>query len=238
MRDAQAEDWLIAFDRYRGALGLIHQTTIANCMMLLFVGDASRWFEMIRETIDQTNPYDDLRLKFRARFVQSHDADDAFDQLRSLRQKGSAFEYTFKFQRLALRVKGLDTKTACRLLKGGLKPEIRVFVENHPSSQDLDLNSLISLVERIDRAPSQFPSGRHQPAYPRTQYSHNGPQPMELDSIRAVPAESSRSRFQGPIRSRQQQKQHDYANNLCLYCHRAGHRVASCPQKAGKARAQ
>ncbi|KAF9154657.1 hypothetical protein DFQ26_000179 [Actinomortierella ambigua] len=235
MRDARAEDWLVGFDRYRCALGLTHQTTIANCMMLLFIGDASRWFEMVRETIDTTRPYDDLRAKFRQRFVQSHDADDAFDQLRVLKQKGSAFDYTFQFQRLALRVKGLDNQTACRMLKGGLKPEIRVFVENHPSSQDLDLNSLISLIERVDRSPSHASSGRHQQTHARTPF---GPQPMELDSIRAAPAESSRSRFQGPVRNRQQQKQHDFANNLCLYCHRAGHRVAACPQKAGKARAQ
>ncbi|KAF9151906.1 hypothetical protein DFQ26_001088, partial [Actinomortierella ambigua] len=40
MRDARAEDWLVGFDRYRCALGLTHQTTIANCMVLLFTGDA------------------------------------------------------------------------------------------------------------------------------------------------------------------------------------------------------
>ncbi|KAF9974584.1 hypothetical protein BGZ73_001982 [Actinomortierella ambigua] len=44
----------------------------------------------------------DLKTKFSARSFQTHDSDDAFDQLCTLRQTVSAFDYTFKFQRLAL----------------------------------------------------------------------------------------------------------------------------------------
>ncbi|KAG0221185.1 hypothetical protein BGW42_008182, partial [Actinomortierella wolfii] len=233
LRDSRAEDWLMSFQRYCTFLNITDQNMAANCLALLLTGDASRWFEIVRDTIDPNNPFEDLKAKFRARFIQSHDADDAFDQLRTLRQTGSAFDYTFKFQRLALRVKNLDAHTACRLLKGGLKPETRQFVENHPSALDHDLNALISLIERVDRSP--YTASRH------SQNKHRSdpyqPQYMELDSVRVQPHGSSQSRFQGPPRNKQQQKQYDFEHNLCLYCHKPGHRVANCPKKSGKARA-
>lgn len=255
VRDARAEDWLVAFDRYCD-VAKIPKTGSARvqCAALLMIGDASRWYSEIESDLDDPSnkdePYETFKTKFRERFVKTFDADDAFDQLRRLTQaRRSVTDYSNEFLRLRTRIKDLDKKTACRLYKGGLNPDIRQFLENHPSIAEGNLNGLISLAERLDRTPRNeryhhrplfnhhHQRQHHQQHQPQQQPRHTSltdsyPQPMELDAIQRS-YNNSQSRFQQSI-SKEEQKKNDFTKGQCFYCHKTGHLIGDCPARAKK----
>lgn len=259
-RDARAEDWLVAFDRYCD-VAKIPKTGDARvqCAALLMIADASRWFVEIEDDLGKlgTNgeSYELFKTKFRERFVNTYDADDAFDHLRRLLQgRRSVTIYSNEFLRLRTRIKDLDKKAACRLYKGGLNPEIRQFLENHPSISEGDLSGLIALAERLDRTPRNeryqqrsFDNHYHQrqqnhsQQQPRhTPQTESYPQPMELDEMQRSYS-NTRSRFQHSP-SKNDQKKLDSAKGQCFYCHKSGHLINDCPARTktnlGKASAQ
>ncbi|KAF9271648.1 hypothetical protein BGZ74_005760, partial [Mortierella antarctica] len=93
------------------------------------------------------SPYQVFRYKFRQHFVNVNDAEDAFDQLRDLRQKRSINEYITLFERYRNCLNNFDDIDAVRFFCGGLKPEIRQLVDNHPDIAADDINGLIVLTE-------------------------------------------------------------------------------------------
>jgi hypothetical protein len=157
-RDTRAEDWLDRFERYCDAAEI--STTGQECIIcasLLMINAASRWFKQLgtlaATTINNTpfTPYEVFKYKFRQCFVNSNDAEDAFDLIRDLRQKRSVNEYVTLFERYRSRMSYFDDKDAVRFFRGGLKPEIRQLVDNHPEIADDDINGLIALAERLDK---------------------------------------------------------------------------------------
>lgn len=244
-RDARAEDWLIRFERICMAFSKdITADEMYAAATLSLIKDASRWYENIKDSIKATathSIYVVFKTKFRERFIQEHDANDAFDQLRNLNQgKRSATEYVNLFMKLHSRISDLNDTNACRLLRGGLRADLRRFVENHPAVNDF--NSLVALVERLDHMPRSTPQTYHnnfQNQYrPRPQQQNSNrftppsesfPQPMELDSIQ------SKNR-----KPRDQQKKTDFENGLCFYCHAPGHTINGCPKRSknGSGKAQ
>ncbi|KAF9305305.1 hypothetical protein BG003_001398, partial [Podila horticola] len=157
-RDTRAEDWLVRFERYCNAAHIpeIGQDRIL-CAGLLLIDGASRWYDQLG-TISEAmingkrlSPYQVFKYKFRQRFVNSNDAEDAFDQIRDLRQKRSVNEYVTLFERYRSRLNNFDDRDAVRFFRGGLKPELRQLVDNHPDIADDDINGLIALAERLDK---------------------------------------------------------------------------------------
>ncbi|KAK3806568.1 MAG: hypothetical protein J3R72DRAFT_507192 [Linnemannia gamsii] len=126
------------------------------------------------------------------------------------------------------RITHFDDKDAVRFFRGGLKPEIRQLVDNHPEIADDDINGLIALAERLDKMNKhnrQFTRTFRPPQAPRVQETF--PQPMELDAIHAHP--NTQSKFQRP-QSKDKAKKSDLAKGLCFYCHEPGHMIGSCPK--------
>ncbi|KAF9117243.1 hypothetical protein BGW39_002416 [Mortierella sp. 14UC] len=238
-RDIRAEDWLIRFERYCKAARIPEtgQDRIL-CAGLLLTDSASRWYDQLgtisEATINGTSlsPYGVFKYKFRQRFVDSNDAEDAFDRLRDLRQKRSVNEYVILFEKFRSRITHFDDKDAVRFFRGGLKPEIRQLVDNHPEIADDDINGLIALAERLDKMNKherQFTRTFRPPQTPRAQETF--PQPMELDAIHAHP--NTQSKFQRP-QSKDEAKKSDLAKGLCFYCHEQGHMIGSCPKRNKK----
>ncbi|KAG0318228.1 hypothetical protein BG000_004301 [Podila horticola] len=153
-RDTHAEDWLVRFERYCNAAHIPEtgQDRIL-CAGLLLTEGASRWYEQLGSIASATingkmlTPYQVFKYKFRQRFVNTNDAEDAFDQIRDLRQKRSVNEYITLFERYRSRLSNFDDRDAVRFFRGGLKPELRQLVDNHPEIADDDINGLIALAE-------------------------------------------------------------------------------------------
>lgn len=238
-RDARAEDWLVRFERYCSAARIAEtgQERIL-CAGLLLTGNASRWYDQLGTIIGTTiggrslTPYEVFKYRFRQRFINSNEAEDAFDRIRELRQRKSVSEYVTDFERIRGRMTDFNDKDAVRFFRGGLKPEIRQLVDNHPEIADDDINGLIALAERLDKMNKNERLNhnyRRQPSH-RTTYEHREsyPQPMEIDAIRAHP--NTQSRFQKPPK-RDQVRQKDIVNNGCFYCHKTGHRINDCPER-------
>jgi len=157
-RDSRAEDWLVYFERYCNAAHIAETgQDRVHCAGLLLTGDASRWYKRLgtiaEATVDgkRLSPYQVFKYKFRQRFINANYAEDAFDQIRNLRQKGSVNEYVTLFEKYRSRLSDFDDKNAVRFFRGGLKPELRQLVDNHPDIADDDINGLIALAERRDK---------------------------------------------------------------------------------------
>lgn len=247
-RDTRAEDWLTRFERYCNAAGIpaTGQDRIL-CAGLLLVDGASRWFDQLGPINDAKIDGEDLsayqvfKKKFRQRFVNTNNAEEAFDQLRDLRQKRSVSEYVTLFETYRSRTTHFDDRDAVRFFRGGLKPEIRQLVDNHPEIADDDINGLISLAERLDKMNKherQY-SRVYRPPHRSSHHTHSSetsesfPQPMEIDSARSHP--NTQSKFQRPqsnfrsSRSKDEVKKTDLAKGLCFYCHNPGHMIDACP---------
>jgi len=239
-RDARAEDWLKRFERYCAAARIAEtgQERIL-CAGLLLTGNASRWYDQLGTIIGTTigdkalSPYEDFKYRFRQRFINSNEAEDAFDRIRELRQRRSVNEYVTEFERIRSRMTIFDDKDAVRFFRGGLKPEIRQLVDNHPEIDDDDINGLIALAERLDKMNKGERLNHNYRRHPSSRLTHHEhresyPQPMEIDAIRAHP--NTQSRFQKPSK-RDQVRQKDIENNGCFYCHKTGHRISDCPER-------
>ncbi|KAG0066186.1 hypothetical protein BGZ93_002751, partial [Podila epicladia] len=146
-RDVRAEDWFVRFERYCNAARISEtgQDRIL-CAGLLLTEGASRWFDQLgtitaaRINGVDLSPYGVFKYKFRQRFVDANDSENAFDQIRELRQKRSVNEYVTIFERIRSRLTDFDDKDAVRFFRGGLKPELRQLVDNHPDIADDDIN--------------------------------------------------------------------------------------------------
>ncbi|KAF9272772.1 hypothetical protein BGZ68_002111, partial [Mortierella alpina] len=192
------------------------------------------------------SPYQVFKKKFRQRFVKTNDAEDAFDQLRDLRQKRSVSEYVTLFETYRSRTTHFSDRDAVRFFHGGLKPEIRQLVDNHPEIADDDITGLISLAERLDKMSKPERQFNHafRPSHrPPSQHRHqetydNYPQPMELDSAQSHP--NAQSKFQQPrtsrprSKSKEEIKRSDLENGRCFYCHEPGHIIDICPIRTKK----
>lgn len=253
-RDTRAEDWLIRFERFCNAAGIPatgHERI--HCIGLLLVDGASRWFDQLgpinNAVIDGENltAYQVFKRKFRQRFVNANNAEEAFDQLRDLRQKRSVSEYVTLFEKYRSRTTHFDDRDAVRFFRGGLKPEIRQLVDNHPEIADDDINGLISLAERLDKMGKherQYHRGYrppHRPSHhnaPRNDSAESYPQPMELDAVRSHP--NAQSKFQRPksrfpsFQSKDEVRKADLTKGLCFYCHEPGHIIDACPIRTTK----
>jgi len=83
-RDTRAEDWLIRFERYCKAANISEtgQDRII-CAGLLLTDAASRWYEQLGTITDAVidgrslSPYQVFKYKFRQRFVNANNAEDA-----------------------------------------------------------------------------------------------------------------------------------------------------------------
>ena len=69
------------------------------------INDASHWYEQLGEITDamidgqQLSAYQVFKFKFHQYFINTNDAEDAFDQIRNLQQKCSVSEYITLFTR-------------------------------------------------------------------------------------------------------------------------------------------
>jgi len=242
-RDNRAEDWLDRFDRYCNLIQVAEtgQDRIL-CASMLLIDAASRWYKQLGTITEATingrrlTPYQVFQYKFRQRFVNANDAEDAFDQIRDLRQKRSVTEYVTLFEKFRSRLDDFDDKDAVRFFRGGLKPELRQLVDNHPDIADDDINGLIALAERLDKmnkSERQFSrSNRQKYNFVQTSVKEEKfPQPMEIDAVKAHP--NAQSKFQRPM-SKEEIRQNDFANDLCFYCHQPKHLISSCPARNKK----
>ncbi len=228
LRDSRAEDWLTRFLRYCNAAEISEdgQERI-TCAGLLFTGNASRWFDQLGTIEGMTllgvdhSPYETFLFRFRQRFINANDAEDAFDQIRELRQKRSVNEYVMQFEKIRSRIDNFDDRDAVRFFRGGLKPEIRQLVDNHPEISVHDINGIIALAERLDKM--KYPRSFSRPYHPPTAIE-SYPQPMELDAAYVD------SRYPRPS-SRDANRKADLAGGLCFYCHKPGHMIGACPMR-------
>jgi len=140
------------------------------------------------------------------------------------------------FEKLRTRLNDFNDKDAVRFFRGGLKPELRQLIDNHPDIADDDINGLIALAERLDKmnkSERQFSRSNRQPYKPvhTSVKEETFPQPMEIDAVKAHP--NAQSKFQRPM-SKEEIRQNDFANNLCFYCHEPKHLISSCPARNKK----
>ena len=201
------------------------------------IDDASRWYEQLSEITEATidgqklSAYQVFKFKFRQRFINANDAEDAFDQIKNLQQKRSVNEYVTLFTRYHSRLTEFTDKDAVRFFCSGLKPELHQLVDNHPDIAKDDINGLIALTERLDKmnkSERQFSRSHHKPNFYSSSYvkEETFPQPMDLDSVRAQ--ENTQSKFQHPILKDDLQRK-DFEKSLCFYCHEPGHMINLCP---------
>ncbi|KAG0065889.1 hypothetical protein BGZ92_005450, partial [Podila epicladia] len=91
------------------------------------------------------SPYQVFKYKFHHRFINANDAEDAFGLIRDLCQKRSVNKYVTLFKRYHSHLNDFDDKDAVHFFRGGLKPELRQLINNHPDIASDDINSLIPM---------------------------------------------------------------------------------------------
>ena len=98
--------------------------------------------------------------------------------------------------------------------------------------QPTTLDEAIALAIRIDRRIQTRRRERGRPSLPTTSPKHN-PAPVSPSSATSSPLDQSDPMEIGRASITPAERQRRITSNLCLYCGGDGHRVATCPVKAG-----
>jgi len=167
------------------------------------INDASCWYEQLSKITDamingqQLSAYQVFKFKFHQCFINTNDAEDAFDQIKNLQQKHSVNEYITLFMRYHSHLTDFTDKDAIRFFHSGLKPDLHQLVDNHPDIAKDDINGLIALAERLDKMNKNEHQYSH--SYHKSNVSFHThakeetfPQLMELDDVHAHPNTQSR----------------------------------------------
>jgi hypothetical protein len=168
-------------------------------------------------------------------------------QIRSLTQTSSAAAYYSQFNSLAAYLHWNDDALRAQFYEG-LKADVKDALAL-ANIDPLTIEDLAALAIRLDnRLYERRMDGRKQPEKKtssgnatstsnnnrrpppttsryttETRTVQSGPTPMDLDATK------NGKKFK-PLTP--QERQHRIANNLCLYCGHAGHRVGDCPTRA------
>jgi hypothetical protein len=215
----------------------------------LLQGEAYQWVKPALLLPDGPNKpnwiltWEDFKVQFGKDFGDSDIKETSRQKLKSLRQTGAATSYATEFRRHSLYLSWGD-EAFRQAYFDGLKEDVkdRLLTPNTFTSLDalmeesIKWDNLLFQRRRSIRPTSFVP--RNQPIQHKTlkpwnktpstgTYAGygNGPAPMEIDSVQPQPAH-----HHGPLT--QKEKDHRRANNLCLYCGKAGHTVDNCFTKA------
>jgi hypothetical protein len=161
----------------------------------------------------------------------------ARDKLAALRQERSARDYIHQFRTLVLEIPNISPEEVMDRFTRGLKPNIRKEIELRPSSgQPFGFDEACALAERQDALYYRV----MRPSYASMT---RGPSPMELGAMshrlerRRLPPRPrlAPSRPYGQNRRRTPQpgeRNSDSRSGSCFFCHKPGHRIATCPERA------
>ena len=229
-RHYRADEWLEKFDEY------FEDANTAEGHKLRIIRQhlkdtAHRWFHKQGFNID--GDYPEFKKKFEKRFGKPDDSDSALKRLITLKQTRSVEKYVSAFEALRSRIDDMSDYMATQLFINGLKTEISKLIHANSGLDNDDFDAVVALAEKIDAAPNHerdFIRPNHSHQYRRQDETY--PQPMELDAIRTHPG--TQSRFQRAP-TREATKQKDFADDLCFYCHKPGHRINECPERNKKA---
>jgi hypothetical protein len=202
-------------------------------------GAALKWVTPLLEKYDAGEDIPELRTfqdfadAIINNFGKTDNAQEAVRALENLRQKGACSTYATNFRRYAVESK-YDDEALMRAFKKGLKSEIRKqLVSYYPTPDTLEelITACIKIDDELhqlaqdeksfaspssDKSPSKpkpTKTPRPAPTPPRPRPDPHGPTPMELDSIRASPAQIEDRKKKG----------------LCLRCARKDHAFNDCP---------
>jgi hypothetical protein len=158
-------------------------------------------------------------------FVPVDEAQEARFMLQRLRQKGSAKEYTDRFNATILPLRNSSPDDLIFFYINGLKEQVRQHVR---AARPRTLEDAMELAVSLDRDLWQSSQHRHmyQPArayYPNPRYqpassAASGATPMELGAI-------ATGRPVSKVDNRQRQLV------VCWRCGKPGHKMASCKMK-------
>lgn len=218
------QPWLVQVKTHLAAtpnLQLNSQQAV-NVAAAYLGGSALIWYDTVKTANHGQTPYtgwEQFATAIMAHYLPYNRFDNAFSQLRRLKQQTSALQYVSKFNELMLALEGMDPHTQKQMFLGGLKPSVREAVEMQSPE---DLQAAQQLAVRADTIQFQTRKSQqpHRPAY--TPAPSSGPTPMELG---AHSGESSSGEF----------------NSLrCYNCNEEGHMTRDCPkpqrQQGGRGR--
>ncbi|SCZ88669.1 BZ3500_MvSof-1268-A1-R1_Chr10-2g03039 [Microbotryum saponariae] len=158
-----------------------------------------------------------------------------------MRQQNSVANYSSEFQRLATIAEVSDDRSLFWLYRRGLNARIRaVIIVLRPQPKNLD--ELIKEANRIDlylqneaintgaylprRMASGYPPNDFATSRSAVSLNDGGPRPMDIDANRRRIQVNNTNVRRGPLSGNEKERRR--ANNLCLYCGRAGHLFANC----------
>lgn len=183
-------------------------------------GPARQWWSYAKDSV---STFSEFRSQILKRFVPVDEAQEARFMLQRLHQKGSAKEYTDRFNATILPLRNSNPDDLIFAYLNGLKEQVRQHVR---AARPRTLEDAMELAVSLDRDLWQSHQHRHmfQPA--RTYYrpaSRYQPAPaseatpMELGAI-------ATGRPVGKVDNRQRQL-------VCWRCGKPGHKMASCKMK-------
>lgn len=218
----------------------------------LLRGDALAWFEPIqRDYLEKEDAlrhaetrhvflhYQNFEDQMKATFGDPDESRTAEQQLRNLRQKGSAADYTAKFQQIASHLQW-DVGSLMAAYYSGLKDEVKddLAKEDRPDTMAkysamavrIDNRLYERRMEKRGHNPTRFnvgtpranqgrtyqPRSHHPRQYRQSAYNDTrAPGPMELDALQ---------------RGNNQPKKKDLREITCFNCDRKGHYARDCRQ--------
>ena len=248
----RADTWLFLNKQYFVTTGLA--ANVKQCILLAasgFRGNAAVWWEhVVRQLEQKSRPemttWEQFEDAVKAEFQPLDSEKAARDILADLVQTRSVTAYVGVVRDLALQIPDLSMGDLLHKFTRGLKPHIRRDVELRDPKT---LDEAIRMAERADvietsnkwRRPNQgnflhggqrtFQNnngmGRQPPVYgQRPQQSrYNGPQPMELGAMRAVPGRSTGNNWS-------ERRPRDYSQVVCWNCQQKGHTASRCRNQA------
>jgi hypothetical protein len=221
---AEVRTFLDAMEDYLRVINVPLDSSAAVVVASSFLdGPARQWWSFAKNDI---NNFNDFRTQLQKRFTPVDEALEARYKLRSLRQKGSAKEYTDHFNAIILPLRNSNADDLIFAYVAGLKEKVRQHVL---AARPRTLEDAMELAVSLDRDlwqsakhTSQSPRGGF---FPTSRYqqsaatSTSGAAPMELGAI------DTRRPVGNKVEHRQRQP-------VCWRCGKMGHKMAQCKGKS------
>ena len=188
---------------------------------------AKNWWMSLLQTTSRPTTWDQVRLHLVTRFDDGpakRVRQNAFFSIEQGAQEAvAAYADRFRNLRTATTV---DDIAATNTFLRGLRSRLRHHVLTHGAHTVERAVELAALLEQADAMERQ--------RQPLINYEHTamsaiplGVDHMQVDAIRGRPFRSTGSSTS--------QRDRNYQNNACCYCHKSGHIAQRCPEKRGRA---
>ena len=229
------QDWIFAMELYMEAMGTDLNSRAAMLLATTSITlDAMKWWRLLSAKPDPPTTWNTFKAAILGHYLVQNTSKKAREELLRLRQSGSVYAYTQKFQALLLECPDMAESDRVFQFCLGLARSIKQQVDMQNPTTVLDAMRMAATLDSTfyghrDRDRDKGFTSRRYQTY------NTGPSNMELGAMSATQVTRGRGRGRGRGRVSQArpplQPQRDMSQIQCYNCGQKGHMARNCTRQ-------